>query len=111
VDQSARYACDVLAERFPGLLQAIFSPQHGLWGEEQANMIESAHSRYEPLDVPVYSLYSETRQPTREMLRGLDCFVIDLQDVGTRVYTFAWTVTNCLKTCAEAKLPVLLLDR
>src|SRR6267142_2993644 len=49
VDGSYRYACDVLAERFPGQLTAIFSPQHGLWGEEQANMIESPHGRYEPL--------------------------------------------------------------
>jgi len=111
VDYSFRYACDLLAARYPGQLQAIFSPQHGLWCEEQANMIESAHSRYEPLDRPVYSLYSETRQPTSEMLDSLDCFVIDLQDVGTRVYTFAWTVQNCLKACAAAKTPVLLLDR
>src|SRR5437660_1184826 len=95
VDSSFRYACDVLAARFPGQLAAIFSPQHGFWGEEQANMIESPHGRYEPLDVPVYSLYSETRRPTAEMLRGLDCFVIDLQDVGTRVYTFAWTIQQC----------------
>jgi uncharacterized protein YbbC (DUF1343 family) len=111
VDYSFRYACDLLTARYPRQLQAIFSPQHGLWGEEQANMIESAHSRYEPLDLPVYSLYSETRQPTSEMLRGLDCFVIDLQDVGTRVYTFAWTVQNCLKACAAAKIAALILDR
>ena len=102
VDRSFRYACDLLAEQFPGQLAAIFSPQHGLWCEEQANMIESPHGRYEPLGLPVYSLYSETRQPTAEMLRGLDCFVIDLQDVGTRVYTFAWTMQNCLRACAAA---------
>src|SRR5437868_4219862 len=111
VDRSFRYACDLLAAKFPGQLTAIFSPQHGLWCEEQANMIESGHSRYEPLDLPIYSLYSETRQPTPEMLRGLDCLVIDLQDVGTRVYTFAWTIQNCLKACAAAKLSVLILDR
>ncbi len=111
VDSSFRYACDLLAAKFPGQLAAIFSPQHGLWCEEQANMVESGHSRYEPLDLPIYSLYSETRQPTAEMLRGLDCFVIDLQDVGTRVYTFAWTIQNCLKACAAAKIPVVILDR
>src|SRR5438552_6603846 len=111
VDRSFRYACDCFAERFPGQLQAIFSPQHGLWGEQQANMIESPHGRYEPLELPVYSLYSETRQPTAEMLRGLDCFVVDLQDVGTRVYTFAWTIQNCLKACAAGNIPVLILDR
>jgi len=111
VDGHLRYACDLLATAFPGQLQALFSPQHGLWGEEQANMIESAHSRYEPLGLPVYSLYSETRRPTAEMLRGLDCLVVDLQDVGTRVYTFVWTVQQCLFACAEAGASVVILDR
>ncbi|HEY2415979.1 MAG TPA: DUF1343 domain-containing protein [Pirellulaceae bacterium] len=111
VDRAFRYAYDLLAKKFPGQLKAIFSPQHGLWCEEQANMIESAHGRYEPLGLPIYSLYSETRQPTTEMLHGLDCFVIDLQDVGTRVYTFAWTIQNCLNACAAAGIPVIILDR
>lgn len=111
VDSRFRYACDALAERFPGKLAALFSPQHGLWCEQQANMIESPHHRYDPLDVPVFSLYSETRRPTHEMLADLECFVIDLQDVGTRVYTFAWTVLECMRACAEANLPVVLLDR
>src|SRR5262245_22456362 len=111
VDRSFHYACDLLATRVPGQLAAIFSPQHGLWCEEQANMIESPHARYEPLDLPVYSLYSETRQPTAEMLRGLECLVIDLQDVGTRVYTFAWTIQNCLVACAAARIPVVIFDR
>src|SRR5262245_15719962 len=111
VDHTFSYACDLLAARFPGQIQAIFSPQHGLWSEQQANMIESPHARYESLGLPIYSLYSETREPTPEMLRGLDCFVIDLQDVGTRVYTFAWTIQNCLKACAAAEIPVLILDR
>jgi uncharacterized protein YbbC (DUF1343 family) len=111
VARSFRYACDVLAEHFRGQIAALFSPQHGLWSEEQANMIESPHARYEPLDLPVHSLYCETRQPTADMLRGLDCFVIDLQDVGTRVYTFAWTIQNCLVACAAANIPVVILDR
>jgi uncharacterized protein YbbC (DUF1343 family) len=111
VDAGLRYACDLLAARWPGRLQAIFSPQHGLWGEQQANMIETGHGEYAPLGVPVYSLYSETRRPTQEMLAGLDCFVIDLQDVGTRIYTFVWTVLECLRACAEVGLPVVLLDR
>src|SRR5688572_18551375 len=66
VDRSFRYSCDLLAARFPGQLAAIFSPQHGLWCEQQANMIESPHTRYEPLDLPVYSLYSESRRPSPE---------------------------------------------
>lgn len=111
IDHTYRYSCDLLASKVPGQLKAIFSPQHGLWCEEQANMIESPHGRYEPLGLPIYSLYSETRQPTTEMLHGLDCLVIDLQDVGTRVYTFAWTIQNCLKACAALALPVIILDR
>lgn len=111
VDQNLRFACDVLNDAYPGQLAAIFTPQHGLWGEQQANMIESPHGRHPEFAVPIYSLYSETRQPTAEMLDGLDCFVVDLQDVGCRVYTFVWTVLNCLRACAEAGLPMLVLDR
>src|SRR5688572_28611664 len=68
VDREFRYACDVVAKHFPGQLTAIFSPQHGLWGEAQANMVESSHAHYAPLNLPVYSLYSETRRPTPQML-------------------------------------------
>lgn len=111
VDTHMRLACDALAARYPGQLRALFTPQHGLWGEQQANMIETPHARHRRLDVPIYSLYSETRQPTAEMLAELDCLVVDLPDVGTRVYTYAWTVLNCLRVCAELALPILLLDR
>lgn len=111
VDRQYRPACDLLAARFPGQLAALFSPQHGFWGEEQANMIESAHSVHPRLSIPIYSLYSESRRPTAETLRGIELLVVDLQDVGTRVYTFVWTVLNCLSACADAGLPVLILDR
>jgi uncharacterized protein YbbC (DUF1343 family) len=111
VDRRFRYACDCVAERFPNQLASILTPQHGLWAEQQANMIESPHGRYETLRLPLYSLYSETRQPTPEMLNGLDCLVIDLQDVGTRIYTLAWTVQQCLIACKAAGVRVLLLDR
>ena len=111
VDSRLRYACDVLAERFTGQLASLFSPQHGLWCEEQDNMIETGHSTYEPLGVPIHSLYSETRRPTPEMLAGLDILLVDLQDVGTRVYTFIWTLTHCMEACAEAGIPVIVLDR
>lgn len=111
VNPALRYACDLLATTFPGQLKALFSPQHGLWCEEQANMIESAHSRYAPLDLPIFSLYSLSREPAPEMLADIDCLLIDLQDVGTRVYTFAWTIQNCLRACAAAHKAVVLLDR
>ncbi len=105
------YACDLVAECFPGQLRALFSPQHGFWGEVQANMIESPDTVYEPLGLPVYSLYSETRRPTAESLADIDCLLIDLQDVGTRVYTFVWTMLECLRACSEAGVRVVVLDR
>jgi len=111
VDQSLRYSCDVLAEAFPQQLTTLFTPQHGLWGEQQANMIESSHTVHPQLGIPVHSLYSETRKPTAAMLKNVDCFVIDLQDVGTRVYTFIWTVSHCLEACVAAGIPVVVLDR
>lgn len=111
VDRSFRYASDVLAERFPGQLRALFTPQHGLWGEQQANMIETPHGRHRRLDLPIYSLYSDMRRPTPEQLADLDCLVIDLQDVGTRVYTFIWTISHCLEACAEVGIPMVILDR
>src|SRR5690348_9011741 len=111
VNKDFEYAWALLARRFPGRLAALFSPQHGFWGEQQENMIETGHGRDAVLGVPVYSLYSETRKPTPAMLQGLECLVIDLQDVGTRIYTFAWTMMACLEACALARIPVVVLDR
>lgn len=111
IDCNLRLSCDVMNDVYPGQLAALFSPQHGMWGEQQANMIETPHGRHPRLDIPVYSLYGETRKPTAEMLAGLSCFVVDLQDVGTRVYTFAWTVLYCLEACAAHDIPVVILDR
>ncbi len=111
VDGDRVLACDRLARYFPGQLVAVFSPQHGIWGEQQANMIESANARLDRLNVPVFSLYSHTRRPTPEMLDRIDCLVVDLQDVGTRVYTFAWTLLECLRACADHGKSVVVLDR
>jgi uncharacterized protein YbbC (DUF1343 family) len=111
VNHEFRYACDLLAERFPGQLRMLFSPQHGLQGEQQANMIESPDSRYAPLNLPVCSLYAETRRPPDSMLADIDCLVIDLQDVGTRVYTFVWTMLECLRACVQNNVRVVVLDR
>src|SRR5690349_11798481 len=95
VDRRFRYAHRLLDERFPGQLKALFSPQHGLWSEQQDNMVESPHRVDRRLGIPVYSLYSETRRPAPQMLTGLEALVIDLQDVGTRVYTFIWSMSYC----------------
>jgi uncharacterized protein YbbC (DUF1343 family) len=112
VDAQLRDASELFATSFPHApLSCLFSPQHGVWGEEQANMIETSHGNDARWGIPRYSLYSETRRPTPEMLRQIDCLVIDLQDVGTRVYTYAWTVVHCLQACAESRIPMVILDR
>jgi uncharacterized protein YbbC (DUF1343 family) len=111
VDRHFRHAADALAQRYPGKLAALFGPQHGLWSTAQDNMIETGHAVHPRLGIPVHSLYSETRKPTQQMLDGLDVLVIDLQDVGTRVYTYVWTLTYCLEACAQKGIPVLVLDR
>ena len=90
---------------------ALFGPQHGIRSDVQENMIESPHGQDAARRVPVYSLYSETREPTDEMLAGLDALVIDLQDVGTRIYTYIYTMAYCLEAAARTGLPVIVCDR
>ena len=92
-------------------LAAIFGPQHGYRADVQDNMIETGHANDPTRGVPVYSLYSETREPTAEMLQGLDVLVIDLQDVGSRIYTFVYTMANCLRACSRYGVPVIVTDR
>ena len=105
------HAKDVIATCYPGQLNALFSPQHGFFAEKQDNMIESGHFRDPDLDIPVFSLYSETRIPTADMFDDIDTLVIDIQDVGTRVYTFIYTISYCLETAAALGKSVVILDR
>ena len=101
VDANLDHAAD-LVRRAPGVtLAALFGPQHGFRADLQDNMIESPHATDARRRVPVYSLYSETREPTAEMLKGLDVLVVDLQDVGARIYTFVYTMANCLRAAAR----------
>ncbi len=111
VDRRFRHARDRIAERFPGQLTALFSPQHGFNAEKQDNMVESDHGIDPTLGIPIFSLYGETRVPTAVMLRHIDVLVIDLQDVGTRVYTFIYTMSYCLEAAAAHGKQVLVLDR
>lgn len=92
-------------------LGAIFGPQHGLFGHQQDNMIEWEGKPDPRFGAPIFSLYGERRQPTAEMLSGLDLLVVDLFDVGSRNYTFAWTMAQTMEVCAEIGLPMLILDR
>lgn len=111
VDSSFRPAVDVAAEALGPRLRALFGPQHGLRSDVQDNMVESPHAVDRRLGIPLWSLYAETRKPTPEMLDGLDVLLVDLQDVGTRVYTYVWTLLLVLEACGEAGVRVLVLDR
>lgn len=106
-----RSARDVVGDLCGGNLRALFGPQHGIAGEKQDNMVESAHGADSGLGIPIYSLYSETRAPTAAMLEGIDVLLVDLQDVGTRVYTFEWTTALAIEACAAAGKEVVVLDR
>ena len=92
-------------------VKAFFGPQHGIRGETQDNMIEWRGFRDRQSNLPVYSLYSETRKPGASMLKNIDVLAIDLQDVGARYYTFIWTMELCMQACAEMGKSVVVLDR
>ena len=111
VDRELRHIADRLAVHDGARLTAIFGPQHGFRSDVQDNMIETRHAHDEVRRVPVYSLYSETREPTTEMFEDLDVLVIDLQDVGVRIYTYIYTMANCLKAAKKHGLKVVVCDR
>ena len=110
VDATLTHVADAVG-RHGVRLGALFGPQHGFRSDLQENMIESPHEKDAGRRVPIYSLYSETRQPTPAMLAGLDALVVDLQDVGTRIYTYIYTMAGCLRAAKIANLPVVVCDR
>ncbi|MDD2901700.1 MAG: DUF1343 domain-containing protein [Syntrophales bacterium] len=103
-------ARELLASRFPGQLRVLFSPQHGLLGEKQDNMISSSDFLDPLLKLPVVSLYGPRMAPPPDSLEKIDVVLVDLQDVGTRVYTFAATVAKVMEAAA-AGVKVAVLDR
>ena len=111
IDESFTHITRAVATAPDVTLAAIFGPQHGYRADVQDNMIETGHRHDPTRGVPVYSLYSETREPTADMLKGLDALVIDLQDVGSRIYTFIYTMANCLRACKRHDVPVIVTDR
>ncbi len=111
VDSHLKSAPDLINRAFPRRLVALFGPQHGVECTEQDNMRESPHGTHPRLEIPIYSLYSELRKPVPEMLGDVDTVLVDLQDVGARVYTFATTVVYLMKTCAQGAKKVVILDR
>jgi uncharacterized protein YbbC (DUF1343 family) len=111
IDSAFRHSSEVLFDDPDIEVVALFGPQHGFRSDLQDNMIETPHGHDERRRVPIYSLYSETREPTGEMLRGVDVLLIDLQDVGTRVYTYIYTMANCMRAAARHGVRVVVCDR
>jgi len=111
VDRHYCHIVDRLTNAKDVHVAAIFGPQHGFRSEVQDNMVETPDSADATRRLPIYSLYSDTRQPTGKMLEGIDVLVIDLQDVGARIYTFIYTMANCLRAAARHDVPVIVCDR
>src|SRR6185503_13011984 len=111
VDHNFRHAADLLHEHPEVELQALFGPQHGIRGDVQDNMIETAHAVDPQTGLPIHSLYSETREPTEAMLDDLDVLIFDMQDVGCRIYTFAYTMANSMIAARRFGKKVIVCDR
>jgi len=111
VNHQFHHAADLFQDNPQIKLVKLFGPQHGIRGDVQDNMIETSHGIDQVTGLPIYSLYSETREPTAEMLSGLDALVLDLQDVGCRVYTFIYTLANSMIACSKFGKKMIVLDR
>ncbi|WP_291864761.1 DUF1343 domain-containing protein [Maribacter sp.] len=111
VDANCQHATFVFQNLFKNRFVKIFGPQHGFSTDAQDNMIETDHTIHPFFNIPVYSLYSETRTPSDEMLEGIDHLFVDMQDVGCRMYTYIYTLTLLLEKCAEKSIEVIILDR
>ncbi len=111
VDRHYRPAKELIACRFPGQLQVLFGPQHGVGGEKQDNMISSPDCRDPKLDIPVVSLYGPRLEPPLDVLEQVDVVLVDLMDVGTRVYTYGATLARLMAAAASVGVTVAVLDR
>ncbi|MDR2690610.1 MAG: DUF1343 domain-containing protein [Azoarcus sp.] len=105
------HALDALAACPELRLCAAFGPQHGLRGDKQDNMVESADFIDPALGIPVFSLYGETRRPTAAMMETFDVLLVDMQDIGCRIYTFITTLRYVLEEAARHRKTVWILDR
>jgi uncharacterized protein YbbC (DUF1343 family) len=105
------HSLDALAALPDVTLSAAFGPQHGLRGDKQDNMVESADYADPALGIPVFSLYGEVRRPTPAMMDAFDVLLVDLQDLGCRIYTFVTTLRYVLEAAAKHGKAVWVLDR
>jgi uncharacterized protein YbbC (DUF1343 family) len=111
VNHRYRHVADLFHEHPDIQLTALFGPQHGIRGDVQDNMIETEHSIDRKTGLPIYSLYSETRVPTEAMLQDIDVLIFDMQDVGCRIYTFVYTMANCMIAARKYGKRVIVCDR
>jgi len=111
VTEGLVHSLDALAACPDIRLSAAFGPQHGLKGDKQDNMVETADELDPQHGIPVFSLYGEVRRPTARMMDSADVFLFDLQDLGCRIYTFVTTLLYLLEEAAKASKAVWVLDR
>jgi uncharacterized protein YbbC (DUF1343 family) len=111
VTRDLKHSLDALASLKEIKLSAAFGPQHGLRGDKQDNMVESADYHDPVHGIPVFSLYGEVRRPTPAMMESFDVLLVDLQDVGCRIYTFVTTLRYVLEAAAQFKKTIWVLDR
>ena len=111
VTEDLTHSLDGLSQCPEIKLSAAFGPQHGLRGDKQDNMVESPDFIDPKLGIPIFSLYGEVRSPTPEMMDSFDVILIDLQDLGCRIYTFITTLRYILEAAAKTGKSVWVLDR
>lgn len=111
VTQKLEHGFDLLAGHAEIPLAAAFGPQHGILGEKQDNMIESESYIDPTYNIPVFSLYGDVRRPTAEMMDSFDVVLVDLQDVGCRIYTYLTTLIYLIEECNKADKEIWVLDR
>ena len=111
VNKTLKHAVTLLMKSKKSELKTLFGPQHGIRGETQDNMVEWEGFQDKQTGLTVFSLYGNSRKPTPEMLKDIDALIIDLQDIGSRYYTFIWTMELCMQACMEMKKSVVVLDR
>ena len=111
IDATFTHAAVQFKKIFGSRFIKMFGPQHGFSTDAQDNMIETDHYIHPFFNIPIYSLYAESRIPTDEMLDGIDHFFIDLQDIGSRMYTYIYTLTLILEKCINKDIQIIILDR
>jgi uncharacterized protein YbbC (DUF1343 family) len=111
INKNLEHAASLFLKSNKFKLKALFGPQHGILGETQDNMIEWEGFRDTKSGLPVFSLYGHSRKPEPSMLQEIDVLAIDMQDIGSRYYTFIWTMDLCMQACVEMNKSLIIIDR